>query len=55
MVRVNGNFLLDLDIVNPFQDRETMAHAHDGHFFQLFMSQGHQGLTDDFILCGITD
>lgn len=49
MVRIKGDFLLDLDVVHPFQNRQPMPHAHDGHLFQLFMLQRHQGFTDNLV------
>lgn len=49
MVRIKRDFLLDLDVVDPFQDGKPMPHAHDGHLLQLFMSQRHQGFADNFV------
>lgn len=49
MVWIEGDFLLDLDVIHPFQNRKPMPHAHDGHLFQLFMFQRHQRFTDDLV------
>lgn len=49
MVRIKGNFLLNLNVVYPFQDGEPVPYAHDGHLFQFLMSQRHQGFADNFV------
>lgn len=49
MIRVEGDFLLDLDVVHPLQYGQPVPNAHDGHLFQLFMSQRHQGFADNFV------
>ena len=49
MVRIERNFLLNLDVVYPFQNSEPVPHAHDGHLLQFLMSQRHQSFADNFV------
>lgn len=50
MVALNGNVLLDLDIVDAFQDRQPVAHACNPHLLQVVVLQGYQGLSDNLVL-----
>lgn len=51
MVGLNGYLLPYFDIVDAFQDCESMADAHDVHLLELFMLESYQCFSNNFILC----
>ena len=50
MIGVYWYVLLELDVVNPFENCESMPDAYYGHLFQLLVSQGDQRFAVDLIL-----
>ena len=51
MISIQRDILFDLDLVDAFQDGQTMAHAGDAHFFQLVVFEGDEGFAYDFVFC----
>ena len=55
MVGLDGNIMLNFDIVYPFEDGETMPDAGDAHLFQLIMLQHYENLANDVVFYGIEE
>lgn len=51
MIALHGYVLGLLHIVNALQDGKSMSHARNAHALQVIVVQGHQGLSDNLILC----
>ena len=51
MVTLDGNVLLDLDVVDAFEDRESMSHTRHSHLLQIIMLQRYQCLANNLIFC----
>jgi hypothetical protein len=49
MVALYWHVLRLFDIVDTFEDRETMTDAVDPHGFEIIVHQRHKSLTDDLI------
>jgi hypothetical protein len=47
MVRVQGNILLDFDLIYTFQNGQSMADTVNSHFFQLLVLQGNERFADN--------
>jgi len=47
MVRVQGNILLDFDLIYTFQNGQSMADTVDSHFLQLLVLQGNERFADN--------
>lgn len=53
MVRINGDVLLDLGLVDTFQNGQPVAHAADPHFLELIVLQRNQCLADNLVFFAI--
>lgn len=51
MVAFDGNILGLLDIIDTFQNGQSMANAGNAHAFQVIMLEGYQRFADDLVLC----
>lgn len=51
MIWVQRYVLVDLDVVYTLQDGKSMADAGDSHLLEFIMTQRHECLSNDFMLC----
>lgn len=49
MVDIKGHMLPNLDLVDTFQDRQTVTHAVDSHLLEFIVLQGDQCFPYDSI------
>jgi len=52
VIAFDRDILLHLDIVDTFENGESVPHTCYTHFLQILMLQGHKGLADNLVLCG---
>lgn len=51
MIALQGNILLDFDIVDALENSQAVPHADNAHLLKIIVQQGNQSLADNLILC----